>query len=75
MITKVSGIANDCVTMAGIKPSDVRLVVLTGGSTEVPYVREVLCNLFQNAKISGENKLASVGLGLTYDAMRKFKTR
>ena len=75
LITKVSGIANDCVTMAGIKPSDVRLVVLTGGSTEVPYVREVLCSLFQNAKISAENKLASVGLGLTYDAMRKFKTR
>lgn len=75
LISKISDIANECVVMAGIKPNDVGLVVLTGGSTEVPYVREALCKIFKNAEISGDNKLASVGLGLTYDAMRRFKMR
>jgi hypothetical chaperone protein len=58
--------------MAAVDSKDIQLIVLTGGSTEIPYVRNVLSGIFQNAKISSENKLSSVGLGLAFDAIRRF---
>ena len=71
-VSKVSSALKECVKLADIKPKDIQLVILTGGSTEVPYVQEVMCSHFINAEISQENKLASVGLGLAYDSVRKF---
>ena len=46
--------------------------ITTGGSTEIPYISRVMQSYFPNAKLSSENKMASVGLGLAYDAMRRF---
>lgn len=71
-VSKVSTSLKECVKLAGIKPRDIQLVILTGGSTEVPYVQEVMCSHFMNAEVSQENKLASVGLGLAYDSIRRF---
>lgn len=69
---KVSLNVVECIKQAQISPKDISLVVLTGGSTEVPYVKDRLCSFFPEAQISQENKLSSVGLGLAYDAARKF---
>ena len=69
---KVSSSVEECIKQAQIKESDIQLVILTGGSTEIPYVQDRLCSHFPNAVISGENKFSSVGLGLAYDASRKF---
>ena len=69
---KIIDAVRECITLANIDPKKVQLVVLTGGSTEIPYIRETLCGLFPNARISGEDKLSSVGLGLAFDASRRF---
>ncbi len=69
---KVRKTAAECAAMAGVNPTDVQLIILTGGSTEIPYVCETLCGVFPNAKVSGDNKLSSVGMGLAFDASRRF---
>ncbi|MFI3242491.1 MAG: Hsp70 family protein [Alphaproteobacteria bacterium] len=71
-LQKVSNSVNECLMQAQTKPEKIGLIILTGGSTEIPFVKETLCAHFPNAKLSAENKFSSVGLGLAYDGMRKF---
>ena len=69
---KIEKSVQECIVNAGIKNTDIELVILTGGSTEIPYVSRVMRSYFPNAELSSANKMASVGLGLAYDAMRRF---
>ncbi|MDR1696925.1 MAG: Hsp70 family protein, partial [Rickettsiales bacterium] len=71
LTNKILDSVRECVKMSGVRPGDIGLVILTGGSTEIPYIRENFCRLFPNARISADDKLSSVGLGLAYDAMRR----
>ena len=69
---KISASARECLRLAGVSADDIQLIILTGGSTEIPYIRDRLCGLFPNAATSGDNRLSSVGLGLAFDAARRF---
>ncbi len=71
-IEKISNAATECLQQAHIKNDDIQLVILTGGSTEVPAVQAEFKRLFPNAAVADENKLSSVGLGLAYDSQNKF---
>lgn len=71
-VGKIQNSMNACLNQAQISPTDISLIVLTGGSTQIPYVHETLCKVFPNATISDTNKMSSVGLGLAYDAVRRF---
>lgn len=71
-VEKVAASARQCVQEAGVLPQDIDLIILTGGSTEIPAVQLKFRELFPNAKVSDENKLDSVGVGLAYDSKRKF---
>lgn len=71
-VSKIQLSIKECLTAASVKSTDIDLVVLTGGSTQIPYVSMMVHNIFPNAIISDSNKMASVGLGLAYDAMRRF---
>ena len=71
-IKKISGAALQCLSDAGVEPHNIDIVILTGGSTEVPSVQSEFKRLFPNAAIADENKLSSVGLGLAYDSQNKF---
>ena len=71
-MAKIEKSVQECIAQAGIKNTDIELVILTGGSTEIPYVSRVMQSYFPNAELSSANKMASVGLGLAYDAMRRF---
>ncbi len=64
--------ARECISKAGIRIQDIELVILTGGSTEVPLIQESFRRLFVNATLAEENKLSSVGLGLGYDSQKTF---
>ena len=55
-----------------MKPKDITVVILTGGSTEIPVIQQLISDYFPNATLSQENKLSSVSVGLAYDSMRKF---
>ncbi|GAB3252951.1 Hsp70 family protein [Larkinella harenae] len=71
-VHKISTSALQCLQDAGVRNEDIELVILTGGSTEVPLVQAEFKRLFINAAIADENKLSSVGLGLAYDSRNKF---
>jgi hypothetical chaperone protein len=71
-IDKISNAAIECLRRAQVKNNDIQLVILTGGSTEVPAVQAEFKRLFPDAAIADENKLSSVGLGLAYDSQNKF---
>lgn len=64
--------ARECLQSAGITPESIGLVIMTGGSTEIPLIQERFRELFTQAEWSEENKLSSVGLGLAFDARNRF---
>jgi hypothetical chaperone protein len=70
---KILVAANECLMQAQLTASDIQLVILTGGSTEIPKIKQAFQQLFPVARIADENKLSSVGIGLAYDSERKFK--
>lgn len=72
-IEKISRSATECLKRAGVKNVDVDLVILTGGSTEVPAIQDEFKRLFPGAKIADQNKLSSVGTGLAYDSRNRFR--
>jgi hypothetical chaperone protein len=71
-VGKIMKAASECLIKAGVKSSEIELVILTGGSTELPVIQDSFRKSFPLARIADENKLSSVGLGLAYDAQRKF---
>jgi len=71
-IRKISTAALQCLADASVNREDIDLVILTGGTTEVPSVQTEFASLFPNAALADENKLSSVGLGLAYDSQNKF---
>jgi hypothetical chaperone protein len=71
-VEQIAASALQCVQDAGVLPQAIELIILTGGSTEIPAVQLKFKELFPNGSISEENKLDSVGIGLAYDSKRKF---
>lgn len=74
-INYISASLDECINQAQIDANDIQMVILTGGSTEIPLIQDTVQNIFPQAEISQENKLSSVGLGLAYDSLRCFGTR
>lgn len=72
-LSQIKKAAKECISQAQIEPKKIDIIVLTGGSTEIPYVKNELCKIFPQAEISSENKLTSVGIGLAYDCYHHFK--
>lgn len=61
-----------CVADAGLKPEQIDLLIMTGGSTELPVINSLVTQMFPHAEVSQGNRLDSVGLGLAYQAGRAF---
>lgn len=72
-VEKISVAAVECLKKASVTAAEIDLVILTGGSTEVPLVRSKFKSLFPKAEFSEEHKLSSVGLGLAYDSQRRYR--
>lgn len=71
-IVSIADCANECLRQSALSADDIELIVLTGGTTEVPLLKTALRQQFPQAEFSEENKLSSVGLGLGYDSIRRF---
>jgi hypothetical chaperone protein len=63
---------DSCLDQAGLQHTDIDLVVLTGGTSEVPVLNTAIRQKFPDIRISEENRMSSVGLGLGYNSVRKF---
>ena len=57
---------------ACIQAGDINTILLTGGSSMVPALREGILSLFPGAHIAESDLLGSVGIGLSLDAQSKF---
>lgn len=57
---------------AAIRPEEIDVLIMTGGSTQIPAVRAGFNALFQNAEFVEMDAFGSVGLGLALDASRRF---
>ncbi|HEY0902022.1 MAG TPA: Hsp70 family protein [Micavibrio sp.] len=65
---KINAALKDCLQQAGVKAQEIEMVILTGGSSQLPAIHHTLTALFPQAHFSQENRFASVGLGLGYMA-------
>ncbi len=72
-VQKILSAADECLIQAHLKAEHIQLVILTGGSTEIPKIKRAFNDRFPLARIADENKLSSVGLGLAYDSERRFR--
>lgn len=82
MFNRTSGIQNavdritqtvqETLNMAGIDPSQIQALFLTGGSTQIPLVKNSVLNIFPHTRVVEGDMFGSVELGLTLDAQRKF---
>ncbi len=71
-VAKIEKSITECLARANVKNSDIELVVLTGGSTEIPYINQIVQKHFPMAEVSSSDKMSSVGLDLAYDSMRRY---
>lgn len=71
-VQKINGVLKDCLKAALIKPHQIDLVIMTGGSTGIDLIGRQIKAMFPDALIADNDKLSSVGLGLAYDAKRRF---
>lgn len=69
---KILKALKECLQESGVENKKVSLVILTGGSTEIPYIKKAIMKMFPAAKVSEDEKLASVAIGLSYDALNKY---
>ncbi|MBL0318564.1 MAG: Hsp70 family protein [Alphaproteobacteria bacterium] len=71
-LDKISVSIAECLKLAQTDAKQIQMVILTGGTTEVPLLKDVINQTFPLATMSEENKLSSVGIGLGYDSARRF---
>ena len=71
-IVKIEQTMDACLASAGVKAADIELVVLTGGSSELPAVNDMVSRKFCAADISTDDKFCSVGMGLAYYSAQIF---
>ena len=62
----------ETVKEAQIKHSDVQSIFFTGGSTQIPLIRNLIKNIFPESKIIQGDVFNSVGKGLIIDACNRF---
>jgi hypothetical chaperone protein len=63
-----------CIRKAGIRPEEIEVLFLTGGSTRLRHARAAMMAAVPSARIVEGNTFGSVGLGLTIEAARRYGT-
>lgn len=67
-LDRLHGTARDCIASAGLAPSAIDTIFLTGGSSRVPAVRAAIARAAPSARLAARSDLLSVALGLTHMA-------
>ena len=69
---RLTRIASDCISTAGLVAPQIETVFLTGGSSRVPAVRQAIALTAPAARMRSGSDLLSVAMGLTREAARRF---
>lgn len=64
-LDRLHATARDCIASAGLGPSAIDTIFLTGGSSRVPSVRAAISRAAPSARLAAGSDLLSVALGLT----------
>jgi hypothetical chaperone protein len=71
-LDKLTAIAGECVTRAGVRPDQIQTIFFTGGSSRVPAVQRAISAAAPQARGTTGSDFLSVALGLTREAQRRF---
>lgn len=71
-VRQIASSLRECLKLAAVSARQIDLLILTGGSTEIPYLKTQMQQIFEQALVSENDKLSSVALGLGYDCIRHF---
>jgi len=69
MISKISTCLDDCIMQAEISSDKIDTVFVTGGASATPAIQECCVRAAPKAKVVEGDRFASVGLGLTIEAL------
>ncbi len=67
---KIEKSINDCLAAASVKPKDIKRVILTGGTSQVPLLNRSVIKIFGAEKILRPDYFSSVATGLGFAASR-----
>jgi hypothetical chaperone protein len=62
----------ECLAQAGLRADQVQALFLTGGTTQIPHVREAVTRETPEARVIEGDTFGSVGMGLTIEAQRRY---
>lgn len=62
----------ECLSLANLKPDAIDMLILTGGTSQIPLVERAIRQLFPNSLISDKQRIESVALGLAHMAKKVF---
>ena len=57
-----------CIADAGVLADDIQSLLFTGGTTAIPFVRDLCCREVPNARMALQDLFGSVALGLGVEA-------
>jgi hypothetical chaperone protein len=72
-VERIQNKMDDCLQQAGLYGSDINLVIMTGGGTAIPIIQDRVKISYPHARLSRANMMASVGMGLGYEAGRQYR--
>ncbi len=70
VISKIVATANDCCLQAGVNEKSIDYLILTGGTSKMPLVKQLFKETFSKAKLIENNSMDSVALGLLEKAKK-----
>lgn len=70
IVDKIINTSLKCCELAGVKKTDINYLILTGGTSKMPLIKEVFTENFANAALIENNAMDSVALGLLEKAKK-----
>lgn len=72
-MSRLTSVLRECVILAGVAPSRIGAVVMTGGSTLLPAVRKAITDALPDAAVHDCDQFGAVATGLGLEAMRRYR--
>ncbi|AXS40032.1 Hsp70 family protein [Breoghania sp. L-A4] len=69
---RLRGASLACVAESGLTPEAISAIFFTGGTSQIPNVREAITHTFPDAQVIDGDRFGSVGLGLAIEAKRRY---
>lgn len=69
---RIAKTIRDCLAQAGVRSDQVQALFLTGGTTQIPHVRETALRELPGARVIDGDTFGSVGMGLAIEAQRRY---